>query len=100
MESAMWLAYQRSLSVKSFGKSPAGNFEPMMLAVGLSRDDAEAMLRELNLDAVTHGRACVAAVNSPLSVTLSGDKPAISAAQSWCAARNLFARYGARVGQP
>ena len=88
----MWLAYQRSLNVKKFAKSPIGDFEPQMMAVGLSKDDAEKAIKELNLNEATHGRVCIAAVNSPLSVTLSGDKKALDTVKEWCEGKNLFAR--------
>ena len=92
MESAIWLGHQRSLSVSKFAKSPIGDFEPQMLAVGLSMDDAEEAIKGLNLDETTHGRVCIAAVNSPLSVTLSGDNKALDAVKEWCEGKNLFAR--------
>ncbi|CAD7702022.1 unnamed protein product [Ostreobium quekettii] len=89
LESAMWLAHQRSLGIRMFGQA---TFEPAALAVDLSRDAAASMLGGLNLDAGTKGQICISAIDSPLSVTLSGDKPAIEVAQSWCSARNVSAR--------
>ena len=88
----MWLAYQRSVNTHKFAKSPLGGFEAKMLAVGLCEKDAEAMIEELNLDEMVSGRVCIAAINSPLNVTLSGDGKALEAIQTWCKARNLFTR--------
>ena len=88
----MWLAYQRSVNTHKFAKSPLGDFEAKMLAVGVSEKDAEAMIEELNLDEMVYGRVCIAAINSPLNVTLSGDGKALEAIQTWCNARNLFTR--------
>lgn len=92
LESAMWLAYQRSVSVKQFARSPLGEYEPKMLAVGLSKTDSVSMLEELSLDETSYGRVIIAAINSPLNVTLSGDGNAIDAIQSFCKEKNLFTR--------
>ena len=88
----MWLAYQRAVNTHKFAKSPLGDFEAKMLAVGLSEKVAKAMIKKLNLDEIVYGRVCIAAINSPLNVTLSGDGKALEAIQTWCKARKLFTR--------
>jgi len=93
LDSAMWLAYQRSVNTQKFAKSPLGDFEAKMLAVGLSEKDAIAMMEELNLDESVYGRICIAAINSPLNVTLSGDGKALDAVEAWCKDRSLFTRF-------
>ncbi|KAF7865953.1 hypothetical protein EAF04_006117 [Stromatinia cepivora] len=67
---AICIAYYRGLH----SKLASGDGRPgAMLAVGTSLEDAQ----ELCDDDEFQGRACVAAVNSPVSVTISGDKDAV-----------------------
>ena len=79
LDSAMWLAYQRSVNVSKFGKSPLGDFEPKMIAVSLSASGVEDMLKKIDLDEAVHGRVCIAGINSLSSTTLSGDGAALDA---------------------
>ncbi|KAJ6153516.1 hypothetical protein N7470_006475 [Penicillium chermesinum] len=58
-----------------------------MLAAGLSADKAEAYLQT-----TTSGRVVVACINSPDSVTLSGDLPALEEVASRLEQDNFFAR--------
>lgn len=58
-----------------------------MLAVGISRDQAQAYL-----DALVAGKVVVACENSPSSVTLSGDIAGIDALEKELVANGIFAR--------
>ncbi|PYI03687.1 polyketide synthase [Aspergillus sclerotiicarbonarius CBS 121057] len=68
---AIRVAYLRGVAAQYAG---APGESGAMLAVGISLDQAEALCSE----APYAGRVCVAAVNSPASVTLSGDSELIS----------------------
>lgn len=70
-EDAICIAYYRGLHTK-LARGPHGQ-TGAMLAVGTSPQDAADILSEPEF----HGRACVAAVNSSASVTLSGDADAV-----------------------
>ncbi|RAL13057.1 type I polyketide synthase [Aspergillus homomorphus CBS 101889] len=58
-----------------------------MVAVGLGRDGAEKVLAE-----VRTGTAVIACVNSPSSVTISGDESAVEEVDALLTARGVFAR--------
>lgn len=79
---AILSSYLRGLSV-SLSQEKGG-----MLAVGLSRDQSQQVVEELDLC----GAVCVACVNSPGSSTLSGDSEAVDKLQSVLQARGIFAR--------
>ncbi|KAI1090155.1 hypothetical protein F5B19DRAFT_334347 [Rostrohypoxylon terebratum] len=70
-EDAICIAYYRGLHA-NLARGPEGQVGAM-LAVGSSAEDMEELLQEPEFE----GRACVAAVNSSASVTLSGDIDAI-----------------------
>ncbi|KAI1457563.1 hypothetical protein F4805DRAFT_174045 [Annulohypoxylon moriforme] len=70
-EDAICVAYYRGLHAK-LAQGPEAQ-AGAMLAVGSSADDMEDLLQEPEFE----DRACVAAVNSSASVTLSGDADAI-----------------------
>jgi acyl transferase domain-containing protein/NADPH:quinone reductase-like Zn-dependent oxidoreductase/NAD(P)-dependent dehydrogenase (short-subunit alcohol dehydrogenase family) len=78
---AVKIAYVRGLS------SAAVTREGAMLAVGLSEEEAREHLSE-----VTTGSAVVACVNSPSSVTLSGDVDSIDKLESLISGTGKFAR--------
>lgn len=85
IESAMMTAYHRgvlSSSIKDRTSVPGA-----MMAVGLSREDAEH-----RISAVASGRLVVACVNSPSSVTVSGDIEAINELQARLEVDKIFAR--------
>ncbi|KJX95571.1 polyketide synthase like protein [Zymoseptoria brevis] len=69
---AMCISYYRGVCCQ-YAKSPNGNVAGAMLAVGTTMDDAV----ELCQDETFAGRISLAAVNSPSSVTISGDSDAI-----------------------
>ena len=58
-----------------------------MLAVGLGREDVEPYLSNLS-----YGKAVLACVNSPSSVTISGDMEAIEELETILLLRNVFVR--------
>ncbi|KEY71796.1 hypothetical protein S7711_06548 [Stachybotrys chartarum IBT 7711] len=70
-DDAICMAYYRGLSVSSTqNKGPSG----AMMAVGTSQEDMEELLQEPEF----FGRAWIAAVNSPASITVSGDSDAVA----------------------
>ncbi|EAW08950.1 putative polyketide synthase [Aspergillus clavatus NRRL 1] len=83
---AICVAYYRGFYAK-LAAGPSGE-KGAMLAAGTSFEDASELCQ---LDDFV-GRLCVAAHNSPTSVTLSGDITAISAAQSVFEEEEKFAR--------
>ncbi len=58
-----------------------------MLAAGLSRDEAAALIERFD------GRISVGALNSPRSVTLSGDKDVLEKVAAELASREIFVRF-------
>ena len=70
-ESAIAVSYHRGNAVLKL-KDIKGMTDGAMLAVGLSEEEVRPLLGELS-----KGRVSVACVNSPSSITVSGDKPAI-----------------------
>ncbi|CAO1603176.1 hypothetical protein XANCAGTX0491_006768 [Xanthoria calcicola] len=78
---AIKLAYVRGLSSAAVSKQGA------MMAAGLSHDDAQTYLEK-----VPHGSAVVACINSPSSVTLSGDVDAIDQLETMISSDGKFAR--------
>ncbi len=84
LEGAIVAAYYRGLHMASgLGK---GAISGAMMAAGLSQAEAEVEL------APYAGRLNVAAVNSPSSVTISGDAGAIAELLKSLSARKIFAR--------
>jgi len=59
-----------------------------MIAVGLGRDDVETEIQSASMN----GRAVVACVNSPESVTVSGDRDAVESLLASFTSRGIFAR--------
>ena len=86
LESAINVAYYRG-KVCSELALEEGNPKGAMLAAGISAEDARSYVGE-----VTSGRATIACINSPKSVTLSGDVTAIDELQSRLEERGLFSR--------
>ncbi|KAJ9490163.1 hypothetical protein VN97_g3106 [Penicillium thymicola] len=86
-DSAMCVAYYRGLHMSNKGLQLGKDDIPgAMLAVGLGQAEAALEIRDYP------GRVVIAAVNSPSSVTLSGDEDAIIAVNEDLQARNVFAR--------
>ncbi|KAI1211797.1 ketoacyl-synt-domain-containing protein [Annulohypoxylon truncatum] len=88
-EDALELAYQRGRCAGAMLSSPEGEgtSNGSMLAVGLSAHEAQKYVEQ-----VGSSRAVVACINSPTSVTLSGDKDAILELQASFQAAGVFSR--------
>ncbi|EPS35535.1 hypothetical protein H072_11029 [Dactylellina haptotyla CBS 200.50] len=79
---AITIAYYRGYVVD-------GNaFDGAMIAAGLSEEEADSMIEELHLV----GQIRVACINSPTSVTISGDNSAIDIILQELQKKNLFGR--------
>ncbi|KAI0143582.1 putative polyketide synthase [Xylariaceae sp. FL1272] len=84
-EAAVAIAYfrgQYALQLKQ-DKSQRG----AMLALGIGNAEAEVLIKEN-----TNGYATIAAINSPQSVTVSGDEPAVDNIHRLANTRGIFAR--------
>ncbi|KAF9892282.1 hypothetical protein FE257_002059 [Aspergillus nanangensis] len=81
LEAAIVVGYYRGLHMSEGANTPGA-----MMAVGLGRDEAAAEVKGYP------GWMNIAAINSPTSVTLSGDKDAILELQESLEARGTFAR--------
>ena len=86
-EDAVCIAYYRGLHSK-LASGPDGKPGAMM-AVGTSAED----MRELCGDPFFQGRVCIAAVNSPVSVTMSGDRDAVEELKVILDDEKKFARF-------
>ncbi|KAK7754515.1 Type I Iterative PKS [Diatrype stigma] len=84
LETAMCVAYYRGLITPIFKPIKGG-----MMAAGLTEDEAT---KEIEAMGDSHGKVVVACVNSPRSVTISGDMPAITHLQEDLTSRRIFAR--------
>ncbi|KAH8690349.1 lovastatin nonaketide synthase [Phaeosphaeriaceae sp. PMI808] len=78
---AIKLAYVRGLSSAAVSKQGA------MMAAGISQADAQ-----MYIEKVPHGSAVVACINSPSSVTLSGDVDAINQLETLISSDSKFSR--------
>lgn len=85
-EDALRIAYSRGV-VCSNMKTAAPDLEGAMMAVGASPDTCSAFIERVCPDKVN-----IACINSPSSVTLSGDAAAIISLQSALQEENIFAR--------
>lgn len=86
-EDSLKVAYFRGHSVKLL-KEQNPNLSGGMLAVGLSAGEAQKYVD----NDTTSGKVVVACINSPSSVTLSGDEAALNNIQGRLAARDIFNR--------
>ena len=89
-ENAIAAAYYRGLFMSQDPED--SSIRGSMLAVGLSEREAQEEISTYG------GKVCIAAVNSPSSVTVSGDEDAIIKLKDSCKERNIFARQ-LQVGQ-
>ena len=85
-EDALSVAYHRGYLAEKVGRK-IGSDQGAMLAVGLSADQAIEHIRPLP---PAKGRVCVACINSPSSVTISGDRPQILALQESLNIQGVF----------
>jgi len=89
LHNALTVSYFRGLStaeMRSLENAPDGT----MMAAGLSEQEAEAEIAQLPSEVSSN--LVVACVNSPQSVTISGDRKAILAYREILNARGVFAR--------
>lgn len=85
MKQALAIVYSRGSLTVAFQE--AIDRRGAMLAAGLSRDGAKPYI-----DSLTKGKVVVACVNSPSSVTISGDLPAIEELEAALVQAGVFAR--------
>ncbi|KAF3915792.1 hypothetical protein ABW21_db0200706 [Orbilia brochopaga] len=86
-------AYYRGFVITKESLQASGKFDSVqtnggMIAAGISDEDAKSMIKSLNLV----GKIRVACINSPSSVTISGDGPAIDVILKELQEKKLFAR--------
>ncbi|EAW12416.1 type I polyketide synthase [Aspergillus clavatus NRRL 1] len=86
VRSAMAIVYMRGALTSSF-QEKIGSGRGGMVAVGLGKEAAEAYVAKL-----TTGKVVVACINSPESVTVSGDITAIEELESQLVGDGIFAR--------
>ncbi|KAG9512424.1 putative polyketide synthase, partial [Aureobasidium melanogenum] len=87
LEDAMKIAYYRGQCMLSLKKKAVGKPQGTMMAVGTSAENVRSLL-----DAVTKGYVTVACINSPASVTLSGDVEAVEELQPILTEKSIFNR--------
>lgn len=85
-ESALAIAYYRGLAAPAI-KEKYPHRKGSMLAVGLSKEKTQDVISSL-----TSGKVVIACINSPSSVTVSGDDSAITELLEILQAREIFAR--------
>lgn len=86
LEAAMAIAFYRGLAARQVFDD--NKLKGAMLAVGVSADEAEALIQQHE----NSGYATLAAINSPASVTISGDEDAVGAIQKAAEAQGAFVR--------
>ncbi|ORY57229.1 uncharacterized protein BCR38DRAFT_461375 [Pseudomassariella vexata] len=86
LELAMSVAYYRGVAVTQL-KDVAPYLRGAMLAVGLPAIEAQEVFAD-----ITSGEVAIACINSPSSVTVSGDEEAIDELAQLFTKRNVFAR--------
>ncbi|PWY94533.1 putative polyketide synthase [Aspergillus sclerotioniger CBS 115572] len=86
---AMATAYYRAVLVADETQRPPGAAKGAMAAVGLGVDAVQPYLARLTKE---NGKAVVACVNSPQSVTISGDSDAVQVIEDLCKQDGVFAR--------
>ncbi|GAB1201027.1 hypothetical protein APSETT444_010412 [Aspergillus pseudonomiae] len=86
MEDAMAVAYYRGVVVSNWPLAN-GQIRGAMLALGVSARESQSYL-----DMLQSGKAVVACINSPLSVTIAGDLPAIDELEQIVREKQVFSR--------
>lgn len=86
---AIATAYWRAVLVADESKRVPGAPKGAMAAVGLGVDAVQAYLNRITKES---GKAGVACVNSPQSVTVSGDSDAVQEIEDMCKQDGVFAR--------
>lgn len=85
LEDAITVAYHRGVGSQAMATD--SNVRGAMMAVGMSSESAQPLIDELK-----NGQACVACVNSPSSITVSGDVAAIDELAKILEHQDVFAR--------
>ena len=88
LESALTVSYHRGLLASTILERST-KLRGSMLAAGISEAETQNFINRIPAG---KGKAVVACVNSPRSVTLSGDRPAVMSLQSMLEARQIFVR--------
>jgi NADPH:quinone reductase-like Zn-dependent oxidoreductase/malonyl CoA-acyl carrier protein transacylase len=86
LESSIAIAYYRGQAVVSF-KKRYPDLKGGMLAVGGSAEEIQPMIESL-----TNGKATIACINSPSSITASGDEAAIDSLAALIEEKQMFNR--------
>ncbi|KAB8257378.1 hypothetical protein BDV32DRAFT_140451 [Aspergillus pseudonomiae] len=86
MEDAIAVAYYRGVVVSNWPLAN-GQIRGAMLALGVSARESQSYL-----DMLQSGKAVVACINSPLSVTIAGDLPAIDELEQIVREKQVFSR--------
>ena len=86
LEACMAIAYHRGLATVNF-KTKFPGLHGSMLAVGAGANEVQPLLQGLK-----GGRAVIACINSPSSITASGDEEAITELQNRVEEKQLFNR--------
>ncbi|KAL8824682.1 MAG: hypothetical protein Q9191_004887 [Dirinaria sp. TL-2023a] len=84
---AMAIVFARGPYLKRLQEARAEEARGGMIAIGLGREDSQQAISQLTL-----GKVGIAAVNSPSSVTVSGDIKAIEELEQNLAGQKIFAR--------
>ena len=85
-EAALAIAYYRGLAAPAI-KEKYPQRKGSMMAVGLSKEETQGLISSL-----TSGKVVVACINSPSSVTVSGDDSAVNELLETLQAQKIFAR--------
>ncbi|PNP51828.1 hypothetical protein THARTR1_07597 [Trichoderma harzianum] len=85
---AMATAYYRAVLAADESNRVSGGPKGGMAAVGLGADEAQEYLDRV----ADVGKVVIACVNSPQSVTVSGDNDAVAAVEALCKEEGVFAR--------
>ncbi|KAK6067118.1 polyketide synthase [Seiridium cupressi] len=86
LKDCMKIAYYRGLASVDF-KAKHPNLHGSMMAIGAGPDDVQPLLKGLKT-----GRVVIACINSPSSITASGDEEAITELQSLVEEKGYFNR--------
>lgn len=86
LKACMKIAYHRGLATLDF-KSRHADLHGSMIAVGAGPDEVQPLLKQLK-----SGRAVVACINSPSSITAAGDDAAIDELQQLMEEKQFFNR--------
>ena len=87
LRDAIVIAYYRGLYVANCSSNKStGHLKGFMCAVSLSEEDARALLNAFD------NRIQLAAVNSPINCTLSGDEDAMKRVTTICSEKGVFYR--------